>query len=1043
MRKPKHMAKDNTEVAPAREQLIELSLDMLCVFEDDGYFKVLNPAWTATLGWSETELRARPITEFVHPDDRAHAVHTLAQLAAGKFIRDHVYRFHCKDGSYRWVSANSSPGTAGLSVAVLRDITPQQAMATALRERAHELQLLIDNIPGLISRVDRNLRYLFANAEYERVFGTAAEDVIGHTMPEILGADLFADLESPVQRVLAGETVDFEFTITRAVGSDLHRWGRFVPEWDSSGKVKGFLIVGFDVTTQKRANALLALQATALRNIAVNAPLADTLQTLLRLTEAQGKDMLCSIQLLDVDGLHMRCGVAPSIPGTFIHAFDGQPIGPGAGSCGTAAYRRETVVVEDIASDPLWRDYRDAALAHGLYACWSTPIFGSEREVLGTFAIYYRDRRPPLPEEHQLIEMVIDLAAIAITRQREESQLRTIEQRLRHIGDNLPETVLYQLVRETDNRMRFVYVSSAVERVNGVTVDAVLADSQTLYSQILPEDALLIAAAEAESLRTMSAFKIEIRIRTSGGELRWIKLRSAPRALGDGRVIWDGFLNDITERKGIEQTLHDSQERLSRTIEATPSGIVIVDGSGFFVFANKEAEKLLGLSAKDLTARAYDDPPWLLRHLDGAPFASSEMPCKRAFDTNQSVYGIERVIQHPDGTQFLLSVNAAPLRDAGGTVTGVVAALTDITTIRRTALALQASEQQLRLYVEHSPAAIAVLDRDMRYLIVSRRWVDFYRLGDQSLVGRSHYELLPNMPTHWREINQRSLAGAINSHNAEAFVQSDGQTNWLRWETRPWRYTDGTIGGIIIFTEDITARKLAEDALRTHEARLQMLSQRLIEVQETERATIARELHDEIGQTLTALKLNMQWLQLRVTGTALDKVTASVELAGNALAQTRNLTLDLRPPQLDALGLAAALCDQAKRIAASAGFAVRFVIETEHGTDKSTRAITLFRIAQEALTNVARHAGAREVLVELRQRDGELIIAISDDGHGFNLETERDRALKRGSMGLLGMEERVSLVGGRLQIVTRPGHGTRIQASYPLEAAKIVREGVA
>ncbi len=918
MRKAMHAATDDTELASAREQLIELSLDMLCVFDRDGSFKVLNPAWTATLGWSQTELRARPMIEFVHPDDRAHATHTLTELAAGKSIRDQVYRLYCKDGSFCWVSANASPGTAGLTVAVVRDITHQQATATALRKHAQELQLLVDNIPGLISRVDRDLRYLFANQEFDRVFGWAAEDVIGHTMPEVLGADMFARIEPYVQSALAGNAAEFEFTITHADSGVLHRLVRIVPELTPDGTVKGFLVAGFDMTAQKRLNALLTLQAAVLHKIALNTPSADTLDTLLKMTEEQGKDMLCSILLLDANGIHLRCAAAPSIPKGFMDVYDNRPIGPSSGSCGTAAYRRETVVVEDIASDPLWRDHRDVALAHGLRACWSAPIFGTGHKVLGTIAIYYRISRRPLPEERQLIEMVAALAAIAITRQQEEGRLRTIEQRLHHIGTNLPDTVLYQLLCEADGRRQFVYVSSAIERVMGITADAVLADSSALYAQILAEDAGLLVAAEAESLRTMSAFQLHIRMWIGAGGVRWMKLRSAPRKLGDGRIVWDGVISDITELKAAEQALYDSRERLSRIIKATPGGVVTVDADGFFLFANQEAERLLGLSAKDPAARAYDDPPWLLRNLDGTPVAGCEMPCQRAFDTNQSVYGVERTVVHADGTQFLLSINASPLRDVSGAVTEVVATLSDITAARSTEL-----------------------------------------------------------------------------------------------------------------------------ALRTHQTRLQVLSQRLLEVQETERATLARELHDDIGQTLTALKLNLQWVQPRVTGTALKKVTAAVELTGHALAQTRSLTLDLRPPQLDTLGLAAALRDQAKRIAASAGLAVRFVIEPECGTAKSPQAVALFRIAQEALTNIARHAGAREVVVELRQQEGELLIAISDDGRGFDLVAERDRALKGGSMGLLGMEERAVLAGGRLQIDTRPGQGTRVQASYPLKAGKKVRKGAA
>src|SRR6202163_2155369 len=166
--------------------------------------------------------------------------------------------------------------------------------------------------------------------------------------------------------------------------------------------------------------------------------LAEILESLCRLVEEQAGDVMASILL--VDGDHLRHGGAFSLPKAYTDAINGIVIGPSAGSCGTAAYRGEPVIVEDIATDPLWADFRDLALSHSLRACWSTPIFSSEAKVIGTFAMYYREPRSPSSREQDTIKHITHLAGIAIQRKLAESARRESEaylaeaQRLSHTG---------------------------------------------------------------------------------------------------------------------------------------------------------------------------------------------------------------------------------------------------------------------------------------------------------------------------------------------------------------------------------------------------------------------------------------------------------------------------------------------------------------------------------------------------------------------------------------------------------------------------------
>ena len=155
-------------------------------------------------------------------------------------------------------------------------------------------------------------------------------------------------------------------------------------------------------------------QSQVLRMIAANAPLSQILDRLVKLIEAQAPDMLCSVLLLSDDGDHVRHGAAPSLPEDYVNAVDGSAIGPKHGSCGTAMYRGEPVVVTDIFSDPLWEDYREIAAATGLRACWSTPILSGRGKVLGSFAMYYREPRTPTGDEADLTDLATRIAGLAI-----------------------------------------------------------------------------------------------------------------------------------------------------------------------------------------------------------------------------------------------------------------------------------------------------------------------------------------------------------------------------------------------------------------------------------------------------------------------------------------------------------------------------------------------------------------------------------------------------------------------------------------------------
>ena len=254
--------------------------------------------------------------------------------------------------------------------------------------------------------LDRDWRYTYANAKACQLFGRAVGELIGRHIwtefPEGAGQPFHHAYEQAMaeQRPLQIE----------AFYPPYNRWfdNRIYPSAD------GLTIYFHDITERKRAEQLEAGQHEILEGVAAQRPLVESLERIARLHETMNPGALCSLLLLGEDGRRVLHGAAPSLPEAYSRALHGLEIGEAHGSCGTAACRGERVVVADIAGHPYWENYRGPALAHGLKACWSTPVFGSHHEVLGTFAVYFREPREPREEELRSIDRMLPITGIAI-----------------------------------------------------------------------------------------------------------------------------------------------------------------------------------------------------------------------------------------------------------------------------------------------------------------------------------------------------------------------------------------------------------------------------------------------------------------------------------------------------------------------------------------------------------------------------------------------------------------------------------------------------
>jgi len=357
---------------------------------------------------------------------------------------------------------------------------------------------------------------------------------------------------------------------------------------------------------------------------------------------------------------------------------------------------------------------------------------------------------------------------------------------------------------------------------------------------------------------------------------------------------------------------------------------------------------------------------------------------------------------------------------------------------------LQAAEVKFRALVEQSIVGICIIQDD-QFVYVNPRMAGIFGWSEEEMTARTLSEfIVPEDQALARDNIRQRISGEVPSihyslrmlHQSGAVLEVEVHGSRTEYNGRP------AVMGTLM---DITERKRTEEVVQQSLARLQSLSSRLLDIQETERRQLARELHDEIGQALTAAKINLQSLQRYPDPTAVaPRLADSVRIVERALQQVRSLSLSLRPPLLDDLGLAAALRWLVDESAHRTGMRVELRNDVSESRFDAATEIACFRIVQEALNNVAKHSGARNIVVELQVQHEDLHARVLDDGAGFAVAIARRRAVGGASLGLLGMEERATLAGGDIEWTSGPGRGTEVHAWFPLNwTADTGRDGVA
>ncbi len=610
-----------------------------------------------------------------------------------------------------------------------------------------------------------------------------------------------------------------------------------------------------------------------------------------------------------------------------------------------------------------------------------------------------------------------------------EAALRDSEHRLRSLIESAQDIML-----TVSKDAVITSLNPAFERLTGWTCNEWI--GKPFGGLLHPDDLQFTADLLAHTMAEREVLTAALHLRMREGGYLTVEATIVPHVNGDRVIGMMGIMRDITERKRAEEALRDHAERLRSIVESTKDAIVLLDQEGKVAFWNKGAQDMFGYSVPEIVGR-----PMTL--VIPARFREAhERGIKRAVTAGRltvtgnmfELFGLRK-----DGTEFPLELTITAWRAKSGLFfTGI---LRDITERRRAEAEREKLLNDRLLLLESTGEGIYGLDQQGRCTFINKAGARMLGYQPEEVIGKNMHALIHHhradgspYPSEDCRIYAAFLKGEGYHVENEMMWRKDGTAFPVEYSSFPVSERGVITGAVVTFT-DITERKRAEEQLQTTVDQLRSLSRRLEVVREEERRRIARELHDQLGVALTCLKFDLR--QLSQSMSMVDKHSVRVHLQDkihsmvgpidNTIGLVQRIVTELRPGVLDDLGLVAALEWLVRDFQQRTGIASAFSTSLEDIEVGREVATAVFRICQEALTNVARHARATEVMISLEQTSRRLLLEVKDNGQGIPAEKVADAQ----SLGLLGMRERAGQVGGRLIITSRPGEGATLTLSLP------------
>ncbi|HEX7724073.1 MAG TPA: PAS domain S-box protein [Pyrinomonadaceae bacterium] len=1017
---------DISAQARTEERLREYELavegveEMIAVVDRDYRYLVANEAFLEHRGMAREEVVGRFVWDVLTKETFTQSVKPkLDQAFAGNVVRYELQHRYPTLG-LRELSVSYFPieGAHGINrvTCVFQDITERKAASDALNEAERHYREIFENAGEGIFQSTPAGRYIAANPALARMHGFDSPEELMRGRTDI-SRDAYVDpaRREEFKRLLEnnGFVREFEFQLSRKDGSKISVSVNARVVRDENGAVRYYEGTSQDITERKKAEARSAAFASLARKLSGTSTqleagqiIADTARELF------GWDA-CNLDLYDSAFDRVE-------PMLNLDTIDGKLVEVTPLIQDRAPTERNRRVIEHgpeliLRKEPVEFD-RNAIpfgdITRPSASIMAVPVLHAAK-VIGLLSIqsYTSNAYDQASLAH--LEALADHCGEALNRIRAEQSLRESEERFRQMAEHFEDVIWI-----ADSTLEQVlYINPAYERIFGRSCESLYGRFDSFLEGVHPEDRTGVEQMLARQ-RQGDNDPFEYRIVRPDGSIRWILRRSFPIRDAHGQIRRvAGIGQDVTERKRAESQLRESEERYRDLVENSTELVCTHDLNGLVLSANPAVCAALGCELNDVVGGSVRDilvPE--VRH----QFDEYMVRLRKDGATTGIMF-----VQNKSGERRIWEYHNS-LRTEGVTTPIVRGMARDVTEERRVLKALHESEERYRELFENSRDAIYVHDLTGRYVSVNHAAETLSGFTRDEIMGK-HYSnfITPQHLKNARESFCIKLDAPIETTYEAEIICKNGTRKAVEVSSR-MIYKDGVALAVQGTARDITERKRAQQALQTY-------ARRLLEAQEAERQNIARELHDEIGQILTAVSLNLHSIQKSCqTDAGLPNVDESIQVVEDALSRVRELSLELRPSLLDDLGLAAALRWYIGRYTARSGIATEILGDADIGRISHEVETACFRITQEALTNAARHSHATRATVHIERTNGNLELKVSDNGIGFDFDQLLFGMASARSLGLRGMQERALAVKGHVQITSKPGHGTQVTLNVPV-----------